>query len=80
MTRSLTVFEQNRIAVSVRQQRKNLLAGAVGNFIEWYELVIYGFLTSIMAETFFSFTSASKLTDLTTDVCHLCYRFFLSST
>jgi MHS family proline/betaine transporter-like MFS transporter len=37
----------------VRTQRRNAIAGIIGNFIEWFDFIIYGSLASIIAVTFF---------------------------
>jgi MFS transporter, MHS family, proline/betaine transporter len=34
--------------------RRALVAGSVGNFIEWYEYGVYGYLATVIAATFFS--------------------------
>jgi len=34
--------------------RRILIAGSVGNFIEWYEFAVYGFMASLLPDTFFS--------------------------
>lgn len=41
-------------AVSTAARRRAIVAGGVGNFIEWYEFGIYGFLATILAGEFFS--------------------------
>ncbi|MFC5720693.1 MFS transporter [Streptomyces gamaensis] len=40
-------------ALLTRARRRTLLAGAVGNFIEWYDFGAYGYLTTVIAAQFF---------------------------
>ncbi|WP_370581846.1 MFS transporter [Plantibacter sp. VKM Ac-2876] len=40
--------------ISSTARRRAIVAGSVGNFIEWYEFGIYGFLATILAAQFFS--------------------------
>ena len=35
------------------KRRRALVAGSVGNFIEWYEFGVYGFFATIIASNFF---------------------------
>lgn len=35
-------------------RRRAIVAGSVGNFIEWYEFGVYGFFATIIAGQFFS--------------------------
>lgn len=46
----------NEMAISSYSHKRALLAGSVGNFIEWYEFAIYGFLATIIAQNFFSYS------------------------
>ena len=34
--------------------RRSLVAGSVGNFVEWYEFGVYGFFATVIAANFFS--------------------------
>ena len=34
--------------------KRALIAGSIGNFIEWYEFAVYGFLATVIARNFFS--------------------------
>ncbi|WP_328524575.1 hypothetical protein [Kribbella sp. NBC_00359] len=36
--------------------RRSLVAGTVGNFVEWYEFGAYGFFATVIAANFFSST------------------------
>ena len=31
--------------------KRALIAGSIGNFIEWYEFAVYGFLATVIART-----------------------------
>jgi MFS transporter, MHS family, proline/betaine transporter len=42
------------VDTSVPVSRKAVLAGAVGNFVEWYDFVLYGASAPILARIFFS--------------------------
>lgn len=44
----------------VKQHRRALVAGSVGNFIEWYEFAIYGFLATLIAQNFFSYRASRR--------------------
>ncbi len=44
--------------------RRALVAGSVGNFIEWYEFGVYGYFATIIAANFFSPTGGSDLESL----------------
>lgn len=48
----------------VKQHRRALVAGSVGNFIEWYEFAIYGFLATLIAQNFFQLQGESALSGL----------------
>lgn len=45
-------------------RRRVLIAGAVGNFIEWYEFAVYGFMDTLIARHFFQLQGESALTSL----------------
>ena len=51
-------------AVDVRRTRRSLVAGTVGNFVEWYEFGAYGFFATVIAANFFSSTSTSDAESL----------------
>lgn len=42
----------NQQTLDARRSRQALLAGSVGNFIEWYEFGVYGFLATVIAANF----------------------------
>ncbi|GGM29200.1 hypothetical protein ACFQDN_20480 [Pseudomonas asuensis] len=37
-------------------QRKGIIAACIGNFIEWYEFVLYGYFAATLAQLFFLLT------------------------
>ncbi|HBT52965.1 MAG TPA: metabolite-proton symporter, partial [Erwinia persicina] len=49
---------------SQQLRKKALIAGAVGNFIEWYEFAVYGFLATVIARNFFTLQGESALTGI----------------
>lgn len=56
--------------------KKALLAGAVGNFIEWYEFAVYGFLATVIAENVFRLQGESTLTGLILTYASFAVAFF----
>ena len=50
--------------IDVNRSRRALVAGSVGNFIEWYEFGIYGFFATILAANFFATAGSSAVEDL----------------
>lgn len=47
-----------------RASRRALVAGSVGNFIEWYEFGVYGFFATIIAVNFFTPEGGSEIEGL----------------
>lgn len=47
-----------------RSARRALVAGSVGNFIEWYDFGNYGFFATLIAANFFSPTQSSDIESL----------------
>jgi len=43
------------------RSRKALVAGSVGNFIEWYEFGVYGYFATIIAARFFTPEGGSEV-------------------
>jgi MHS family proline/betaine transporter-like MFS transporter len=60
----MAVKQELRNPVAPSQARRALVAGSVGNFIEWYEFGVFGFLATIMASNFFSADGGSDLESL----------------
>jgi len=62
--------------VQPAQSRRALVAGSVGNFIEWYEFGVYGFLATIIAKNFFSTAGGSDLEALIKTYASFALAFF----
>ncbi|MDJ0042255.1 MFS transporter [Pantoea allii] len=60
----------------VKQHRRALVAGSVGNFIEWYEFAIYGFLATLIAQNFFQLQGESALSGLILTWASFAVAFF----
>lgn len=59
-----------------QRQRRALVAGSVGNFIEWYEFAVYGFLATLIAQNFFQLQGASPLSSLILTYASFAIAFF----
>ena len=59
-----------------QRQRRALIAGSVGNFIEWYEFAVYGFLATLIAQNFFQLHGASALSSLILTYASFAIAFF----
>lgn len=57
-------------------EKKMLIAGSVGNFIEWYEFAVYGFLATVIAANFFHLDGESDLTSLILTYAAFALAFF----
>lgn len=57
-------------------QKRALIAGSVGNFIEWYEFAVYGFLATIIAQNFFRLQGEAELTALILTYASFAIAFF----
>ena len=51
--------------------KRALIAGSIGNFIEWYEFAVYGFLATVIAKNFFQLEGEAGLTSLILTTPHL---------
>ncbi|MDI9918996.1 MFS transporter, partial [Rhodococcus sp. IEGM 1379] len=58
------------------RRRRALVAGSVGNFIEWYEFGVYGFFATIIASNFFSTDGAGDLESLIKTYASFALAFF----
>lgn len=58
------------------RSRRALVAGSVGNFIEWYEFAIYGFFATVIASNFFSASGGSDLESLIKTYASFALAFF----
>ncbi|RZT12862.1 putative MFS family arabinose efflux permease [Kribbella sp. VKM Ac-2569] len=56
--------------------RRSLLAGTVGNFVEWYEFGAYGFFATVIAANFFSSTATSDAESLIKTYASFALAFF----
>lgn len=63
-------------AVSTSQSRRALMAGSVGNFIEWYEFGVYGYLATLIAGNFFTLEGQSGMTGLLLTYASFALAFF----
>ena len=57
-------------------QKRALVAGSIGNFIEWYEFAVYGFLATVIAKNFFTLEGESAVTSLILTYAAFAVAFF----
>ena len=57
-------------------QKRVLIAGSVGNFIEWYEFAVYGFMATLIAKHFFQLEGESAFTSLILTYAAFAVAFF----
>lgn len=57
-------------------QKRALIAGSIGNFIEWYEFAVYGFLATVIAKNFFTLEGESAITSLILTYAAFAVAFF----
>ncbi|WP_413805423.1 MFS transporter [Streptomyces sp. OE57] len=62
--------------VAGRAPRRALVAGSVGNFIEWYEFGVYGFFATIIAANFFTPHGGNELEGLVKTYASFGIAFF----
>jgi len=62
--------------LDVRRNRRSLVAGTVGNFVEWYEFGAYGFFATVIAANFFSTNSTSDAESLIKTYASFALAFF----
>ncbi|MBH1931459.1 MFS transporter [Serratia rubidaea] len=62
--------------LNARRSRQALLAGSVGNFIEWYEFGVYGFLATVIAANFFTLQGENAVTSLILAYAAFALAFF----
>ncbi|MCX4820587.1 MFS transporter [Streptomyces sp. NBC_01142] len=58
------------------RSRRALLAGSVGNFVEWYEFGVYGYFATIIAANFFTPEGASDAEGLVKTYASFALAFF----
>jgi MHS family proline/betaine transporter-like MFS transporter len=63
-------------AAPPERSRRALLAGAVGNFIEWYEFGVYGYFATIIAARFFTPEGGSEVEGLVKTYASFALAFF----
>ena len=56
--------------------KRALIAGSIGNFIEWYEFAVYGFLATVIAQNFFQLAGEAPLTGLILTYASFAIAFF----
>lgn len=61
---------------SASQSRRALVAGSVGNFIEWYEFGVYGYLATLIAGNYFTLEGQTGLTGLLLTYASFALAFF----
>lgn len=60
----------------IASQKRALIAGSVGNFIEWYEFAVYGFMATIIAQNFFRLAGEAELTGIILTYASFAIAFF----
>jgi MHS family proline/betaine transporter-like MFS transporter len=63
-------------SADARRTRRSLVAGTVGNFVEWYEFGAYGFFATVIAANFFSSNSTSDAESLIKTYASFALAFF----
>ncbi|KAA8997676.1 MHS family MFS transporter [Affinibrenneria salicis] len=61
---------------SLSAHKRALVAGSIGNFIEWYEFAVYGFLATVIAQNFFRLQGESELTGIILTYASFAVAFF----
>lgn len=72
----MTSSTPRRDVISSTARRRAIVAGSVGNFIEWYEFGIYGFLATILAAQFFSDGQQTGIESLIATYASFAIAFF----
>jgi MFS family permease len=62
--------------IDPERSRRALVAGSVGNFIEWYEFGVYGYFATILAANFFATAGSSPVEDLVKAYASFALAFF----
>ncbi|MGV7090886.1 MFS transporter [Siccibacter turicensis] len=63
-------------AATTSAHKRALIAGSIGNFIEWYEFAVYGFLATVIAQNFFRLEGEGELTSLILTYASFAVAFF----
>ncbi|CAM7957419.1 MFS family permease, includes anhydromuropeptide permease AmpG [Lelliottia nimipressuralis] len=56
--------------------KRALIAGSIGNFIEWYEFAVYGFMATVIAKNFFQLEGEAGMTSLILTYASFAIAFF----
>lgn len=65
-----------RVGEGRRPSVRALVAGSVGNFIEWYEFGVYGYFATVIAERFFTPAGGSTVEGLVKTYASFALAFF----
>lgn len=63
-------------SMAAQAHKRALIAGSIGNFIEWYEFAVYGFLATVIAKNFFQLAGEAPLTGLILTYASFAVAFF----
>ena len=72
----MSITVQTRNDGAQLRRRRALVAGSVGNFIEWYEFGVYGFFATIIASNFFTADGAGDIESLIKTYASFALAFF----
>ena len=64
------------VTTTMGAHKRALIAGSIGNFIEWYEFAVYGFLATVIARNFFQLAGEAPLTGLILTYASFAIAFF----
>ena len=70
------LHDTTRPAAGTPRSRRALVAGSVGNFIEWYEFGIYGYFATLIAANFFTPEGGSEVEGLIKTYASFALAFF----
>ncbi|MFF1767542.1 MFS transporter [Streptomyces sp. NPDC058249] len=73
---SAPAHEPDLRAAPPEHSRRALLAGSVGNFIEWYEFGVYGYFATVIAARFFTPEGGSEVEALVKTYASFALAFF----
>ncbi|MEW2317755.1 MFS transporter [Streptomyces bauhiniae] len=69
-------METERVSEGRRPSVRALVAGSVGNFIEWYEFGVYGYFATVIAERFFTPAGGGTVEGLVKTYASFALAFF----
>lgn len=64
------------VTTTMGAHKRALIAGSIGNFIEWFEFAVYGFLATVIARNFFQLAGEAPLTGLILTYASFAIAFF----